>query len=54
VPAYDWWLDPNKSVFDRLWPLGRELEQGVSKGICVRVNAPAIVNARTSMEFERI
>lgn len=54
VPVYDWWLDPNKGVFDRLWPLGRELEQGISKGLCVRANAPAIVNARVSVEWERI
>jgi hypothetical protein len=54
VAAYDWWLDPNKGLFDRLWPLGRELEQGVSKGICVRVNAPAVVNTRVSLEWERI
>ena len=32
VPAYDWWLDPNKGVFDRLWPLGRELEAGRVEG----------------------
>ena len=54
VPAYDWWLDPFKGVFDRLWPLGRELEQGVSKGIVCRINAPAVVNARVSFEWERI
>lgn len=54
VAAYDWWLDPNKGTFDRLWPLGRELEQGVSKGICVRCNAPATVNVRVSLEWERI
>lgn len=52
--AYDWWLDPNKGLFDRLWPLGRELEQGVSKGVAVRVNAPAVVNVRASLEWERI
>jgi hypothetical protein len=52
--AYDWWLDPYKGVFDRLWPQGRELEQGVSKALTCRVTAPAIVNARCSMEFERI
>jgi hypothetical protein len=54
APAFDWWLDPNKGTFDRLWPLGRELEQTVSRGICIRVNAPAVVNARVSMEWERI
>jgi hypothetical protein len=54
VTAYDWWLDPNKGMFDRLWPLGRELEQGVSKGIVCRVNAPAVVNCRVSFEWERI
>jgi hypothetical protein len=54
VPAFDWWIDPNKGVLDRLWPLGREIEQGPSKGICVRVNAPAVVNVRVSMEWERI
>jgi hypothetical protein len=54
VAAYDWWLDPNKGLFDRLWPLGRELEQGVSKGVAVRVNAPAVVNVRASIEWERI
>lgn len=54
VSAYDWWLDPYKGIFDRLWPLGRELEQGVSKGIVCRVNAPAVVNVRVSMEWERI
>jgi hypothetical protein len=54
VPVYDWWLDPYKGVFDRLWPLGRELEQGVSKGLCVRVTPPAAVNARVSIEWERI
>jgi hypothetical protein len=54
VAAYDWWLDPNKGLFDRLWPQGRELEQIVSRSIAVRVNAPAIVNARASLEWERI
>ncbi len=54
VPAYDWWLDPNKGVLDRLWPLGRELEQGPSKGIVVRCTAPATVNVRASLEWERI
>jgi hypothetical protein len=52
--AYDWWIDPNKGVLDRLWPLGRELEQGPSKGICVRCTAPATVNVRVSLEWERI
>lgn len=52
--VYDWWLDPNKGLFDRLWPLGRELEQGPSKGIVCRVNAPAVVNCRVSYEWERI
>lgn len=54
TPVYDWWLDPYKGMFDRLWPLGRELEQTVSKAICCRVNAPATVNCRASFEFERI
>jgi hypothetical protein len=54
VPSYDWWLDPYKGVFDRMWPLGRELEQTVSKGIVARLTAPAGVNCRVSMEWERI
>jgi hypothetical protein len=54
TPSYDWWIDPNKGVLDRLWPLGREFEQNPSKGIAVRCTAPATVNVRVSMEWERI
>lgn len=54
TPNYDWWIDPNKGVWERLWPLGREMEQGPSKGIVCRVNAPATVNVRASFEVERI
>ena len=54
TPNYDWWIDPNKGMYERLWPLGRELEQGPSKGLVCRVNAPAVVNIRASFEVERI
>jgi hypothetical protein len=39
-------------VYD--FPLGRELECDVSAGLGVRLTAPATVNARVALEFERI
>jgi hypothetical protein len=39
-------------VYD--FPLGREFECDVSAGLGIRLTAPAIVNARCSLHFERI
>src|SRR5262245_3989721 len=39
-------------VYD--FPLGREIECDVSAGLGVRLTAPAAVNARVGLEFERI
>jgi hypothetical protein len=47
-------LTPNGGLLVYDFPLGREFECDVSAGLGIRLTAPAIVNARVSMQFERL
>lgn len=46
-------LSPNGGLVIRDWPPNEGFDQDVSKAIAVRLTAPAIVNARVTMKFER-
>lgn len=46
-------LSPNGGLIIRDWPLNESFDQDVSKLIVIRLTAPAIVNARATMKFER-
>lgn len=46
-------LDPNKGLVMYDWPLGDSPDTAVSNGFCIRCTAPAAVNVRASMQFER-
>jgi hypothetical protein len=48
-----WTLSPNGGLVIRDWPLGEGFDQDVSKSLAVRLTAPAVVNARVTMKFER-
>jgi hypothetical protein len=48
-----WWQDPNKGLVLYDFPLGDTPDTAVSNGIVIRCTAPAIVNCRASMLFER-
>jgi hypothetical protein len=47
-------LTPNGGLLVYDFPLGRTIENDVSTGIGIRVNAPASVNVRAELRFERI
>jgi len=47
------WLDPNKSTVIYDFPLGDTPDTDVSRGIVLRCTAPAAVNIRAAMWFER-
>lgn len=47
-------LTPNGGLIIYDYPLGRSIENDVSTGIGLRLTAPATVNARAEMVFERI
>jgi hypothetical protein len=51
-----WLVTPNGGLLVLQSPLGREpqpdLSSGTNKGICLRANAPAVVNTRAYLEFE--
>ena len=47
-------LTPNGGLLVYDFPLGREFECDVSAGLGVRLTAPATVNARVSVQFERL
>jgi hypothetical protein len=51
VDAYD--LTPNGGVVVYDFPLGDTPDAAVSNGFCIRCTAPAAVNVRASMFFER-
>jgi hypothetical protein len=51
IDAYT--LSPNGGLVIRDWPPSEGFDQDVSKAIAVRLTAPAIVNARVTMKFER-
>jgi len=48
-----WWQDPNKSLVIYDFPLGDTPDTAVSNGLVIRCTAPAIVNVRCAMWFER-
>lgn len=48
-----WLLDPNKGLVIYDFPLGDTPDTAVSNGICLRCTAPAAVNVRAAMWFER-
>jgi hypothetical protein len=47
-------LTPNGGVVVYDFPLGDTPDSAVSQGFCIRLTAPAAVNARVSMWFERV
>jgi hypothetical protein len=47
-------LTPNGGLLVYDFPLGRSLEADVSAGLGIRLTAPATVNARASIRFERV
>lgn len=47
-------LTPNGGLLVYDFPLGDEPDSAVSQGFCIRLTAPAAVNARVSMFFKRI
>jgi hypothetical protein len=46
-------LDPNKGLVIYDFPLGDTPDTAVSNALCLRCTAPAIVNVRATMVFER-
>jgi hypothetical protein len=49
-----WLLTPAGGLVVYDFPLGDEIECDVSAGLGVRITAPATVNARVSLSFERL
>lgn len=48
-----WLIDPNKSTVLYDWPLGDTMDTAVSQAMVLRLTAPAAVNVRATMVFER-
>lgn len=49
----EYWVRADGGLFMIQYPLGREVEQGVTlDGLGIRATAPATVNGRASIEFE--
>jgi hypothetical protein len=46
-------LDPNKGLFRYDWSLGESPDSGLAEGYCLRLTAPATVNARAGFRIER-
>lgn len=53
VSLFEWLLDPNKGLLVYDFPLGETPDNAVSTGFVLRCNAPAVVNVRASLRFER-
>lgn len=47
-------LSAFNGTFEYQFPLGMEPDTALGEGLCIRVTAPAAVNARATMEVERI
>ena len=47
-------LAPDKGLFAYQFPLGQEPDCALAEGFALRVNAPAVVNARAGLDLERI
>lgn len=52
-PLDSWLLDPNKGLVVYDFPLGDTPDTAVSNGFALRTTAPATVNCRATMWFER-
>lgn len=46
-------LTPNGGLLFYDWPLGESWDSPVSNGFCIRMTAPAAVNVRATLVFER-
>jgi hypothetical protein len=53
TPLREFLVDPNKGLFSFDYPLGATPDAAVSELIGIRCTAPAVVNVRASMRFER-
>jgi hypothetical protein len=49
----EWLLDPNKGLVIYDFPLGDTPDSAVAEGFVIRCNAPAAVNVRSTIWFER-
>lgn len=47
-------LAPDKGVIAYQWPLGQEPDCALAEGFVIRVNAPATVSVRATLDVERI
>lgn len=54
TPLKSWLLTPNGGMFSYQWPLGQEPDCALAEGFTIRCTAPAGVNARATMDLERI
>jgi hypothetical protein len=52
LASYRWYVTPNGGLLHLQFPLGREPETVIAKGMAVRCNAPAAVNATVTMVWE--
>lgn len=48
-----WLLSPNSGTVLYDWPLGTSPDSAVSQGFALRLTAPAVVNCRAALYFER-
>jgi hypothetical protein len=49
---YRWYISPNGGLFHLQFPLGREPDLVVAKGMAIRCTAPATVNTTVTMVWE--
>lgn len=49
---YRWYISPNGGLFHLQFPLGREPDLIITKGLAIRVTAPAAVNTTCTMVWE--
>lgn len=53
TPFREFLLTPNGGLLVYEYPLGNSPDSAVAEGFVLRLNAPAIVNVRATMRFER-
>lgn len=49
---YKWYISPNGGLFHLQFPLGREPDVVIAKGLAIRITAPATVNTLVTMVWE--
>lgn len=49
---YKWYISPNGGLLHLQFPLGREPDLVVAKGLAIRITAPAAVNTTCTMVWE--